>query len=126
MADHRKSSHESAGSSVADTNDMLYQSMMHNRRVEEKNALASAIEVDRSINESRASKIKNAEDSVSVITSSTSVSYATNSRYIEINSGKDRHIDVSHVLHPLSPDECDVYTSLVSATKGGGELFPLI
>lgn len=37
------------------------------------------------------------------------------SRYIEINQGLDKRINVSHAMHPIGPDECDVYSSLVDS-----------
>lgn len=39
--------------------------------------------------------------------------YATNAKYIEINSGRHPCIKVFPGMHALSPDEVDVYSSLV-------------
>jgi hypothetical protein len=39
--------------------------------------------------------------------------YATNAKYVEVNSGKHPRIKVFKCMHPLSPDEVDVYSSLV-------------
>lgn len=41
--------------------------------------------------------------------------YATNAKYIEINSGKHLSIRVFPGMHALSPDEVDVYASLVES-----------
>lgn len=103
--------------SAVDTNDMLYQAMMRNKQQEETRAVASAIATERSVSQLKRDRQKEAEDVVSVVASSLSISYSTNTKYIHINSGKDPAIDVSKTLHPLSPDECDVYTSLTSANS---------
>ena len=39
--------------------------------------------------------------------------YATNAKYVEVNSGRHPKIRVYPGMHALSPDEVDVYTSLV-------------
>lgn len=39
--------------------------------------------------------------------------YATNAKYVEVNSGKHPRVRVFPGMHALSPDEVDVHTSLV-------------
>ena len=39
--------------------------------------------------------------------------YATNAKYVEVNSGKHPRVRVFPGMHALSPDEVDVYSSLV-------------
>ena len=39
--------------------------------------------------------------------------YATNAKYVEVNSGRHLQIRVYSGMHALSPDEVDVYSSLV-------------
>ena len=42
-----------------------------------------------------------------------STQYATNGKYVEVNSGRHPQIRVHPGMHALSPDEVDVYSSLV-------------
>lgn len=39
--------------------------------------------------------------------------YEKNINYVAINSGKNPSIRVSKFIHPLSPEECDIYRNLV-------------
>lgn len=41
--------------------------------------------------------------------------YVESDSFKRVNTGGNPKIDVSHCIHPLSPDECDVYESLVDA-----------
>ena len=38
--------------------------------------------------------------------------YATNAKYVEVNSGRHSKVQVFPGMHALSPDEVDVYSSL--------------
>lgn len=66
-----------------------------------------------SITETMIQKRREADENRSVVTAS--FSYANNLRYVSINSGGDPRILLGRGMHPLNPDECDVYTSLVDA-----------
>jgi hypothetical protein len=44
---------------------------------------------------------------------SASTQYATNAKYVEVNSGRHPQIAVFPGMHALSPDEVDVFSSLV-------------
>jgi hypothetical protein len=48
---------------------------------------------------------------------STLSDYANNVKYIKINSNLDSRIRVLAANHPMSPDECDVYHSLVESME---------
>jgi hypothetical protein len=60
-------------------------------------------------------KRREADENKSVITSSHM--YANNAHYVSINSGRDHRIELGESMHPLNPDECDVYTSLVECAE---------
>lgn len=40
-------------------------------------------------------------------------------RYVEVNSGNDHRIKTCVGLHPINPEECDVYTSLLDVCASG-------
>ena len=46
-----------------------------------------------------------------------SVRYYDNETFKAVNSGNVPRIDVRHCVHPLSPEECDVYTKLAEDPK---------
>lgn len=46
--------------------------------------------------------------------------YATNAKYVEVNSGRHPQIRVYPGMHALSPDEVDVYSSLVERCPSAG------
>jgi hypothetical protein len=68
-----------------------------------------------SITDTMLRKRREADENRSVITASSM--YANNARYVDINSGFDPRIRLGGGMHPLNPDECDVYTSLVDAAE---------
>lgn len=68
-----------------------------------------------SIADSLLSKRRMADETKTVV--SAAASYANNEHYVAINSGRNSQIRLSKDIHPLNPDECDVYTSLVEACK---------
>lgn len=104
---------EYLSSSSTTENDKLYQAMMAEKASKAHKAFIAAVEIDRSVAETRESRQRDAREDASVVTSSSRISYTSNERYIEINSGKDRQINVVHTVHPMSPDECDVYSSIL-------------
>lgn len=98
-----------------ETNNVLYQAIMLHKQRENERQMAVLRENQR-ITETMVRKRKEAnENRLSAITSCSM--YTNNAKYVNVNSGKDSRIRVSRLVHPLDPDECDVYSDLVEAAE---------
>jgi soluble lytic murein transglycosylase-like protein len=93
-----------------EANDMLYKALMNYKRMEQQRVSSLASDT-RTITE--AILRKQAEAQVTKLAVSASSQYATNEKYVEVNSGRHLLIKVFKGMHALSPDEVDVYSSLV-------------
>jgi soluble lytic murein transglycosylase-like protein len=93
-----------------EANDMLYKALMNYKRMEQQHVSSLASDT-RTITE--AILRKQAEAQVTKLAVSASSQYATNEKYVEVNSGRHPRIKVFKGMHALSPDEVDVYSSLV-------------
>jgi hypothetical protein len=89
---------------------MLYKALMNYKRMEQQR-VSSLVSDTRTITE--AMLRKQAEAQVTKLAVSASSQYATNEKYVEVNSGRHPRIKVFKGMHALSPDEVDVYSSLV-------------
>ncbi len=89
---------------------MLYKALMNYKRMEQQRVSSLASDT-RTITE--AMLRKQAEAQVTKLAVSASSQYATNEKYVEVNSGRHPRIKVFKGMHALSPDEVDVYSSLV-------------
>lgn len=125
-----------SGSAASDINNMIYEAIMEHRQREMQtqkevlrdnqsitetmvryNSMISALSnfckwlgsIFMPIRSSR--KRREADENKSVVTACHM--YANNAQYVAINSGDDSRIELGACMHPLNPDECDVYTSLV-------------
>jgi len=56
-------------------------------------------------------------ESNSNASSAVGVGYSKNTYYVNTNSGNDPRIRLTRDMHPLNPDECDVYRNLVDAAE---------
>lgn len=97
--------------SASDANDAAYRELLQQKSMQTAVMFRSMQQEAKSIMDLAESKRRNAGESASVI--SANVRYVDNAIYQTINSGKQPRIDVQYCLHPLSPDECDIYSSLV-------------
>lgn len=97
--------------SVSDVNDAAYRELLQQKSMQTNVMFHSMQQETKSIMELAESKRRNAGDCASVI--SANARYVDNAVYQTINTGKQARIDVRYCLHPLSPDECDIYRSLV-------------
>jgi hypothetical protein len=93
-----------------ESNDALYKAIMNYKRMEQQRA-RSLISDTKTITEAILRKQAEARNARNVITACTS--YATNAKYMQVNGGQHPRIRVFPGMHALSPDEVDVYTSLV-------------
>jgi hypothetical protein len=110
---HPPASSPSSSYPAAETeeaNDMLYKALMNYKRMEQQRVSSLASDT-RTITE--AILRKQAEAQVTKLAVSASSQYATNEKYVEVNSGRHPRIKVFKGMHALSPDEVDVYSSLV-------------
>lgn len=101
--------------SVTETNDAAFRELLNKKSNQE--ALKRHVEQEESMSilDFREERRRYAGEASSVVSASTS--YADNSVYQRINMGMHPRIDVRHCLHPLSPDECDIYSSLVDDAR---------
>ncbi len=93
-----------------EANDVLYKAIMQHKRMEQQRA-TSMMSDTKTITEAILRKQAEAKNARSVVAACTQ--YATNAKYVEINSGKHPRIRVFRGMHALSPDEVDVFSSLV-------------
>lgn len=88
--------------------------MMHKQRENERQM--AVLKENQRITETMVRKRREAnENRYSAVTSCSM--YTNNAKYVTVNSGKDSRIRVSRLVHPLDPDECDVYSDLVDAAE---------
>lgn len=104
-----------------DANNLLYKALQDKKQrdAEKRNAI---FHQNRTIMEARMQKQLAAGENKSVVSACSS--YANNMQYVRVNSGQEPGILLRHVMHPLNPDECDVYASLVMSSengRGGGD-----
>jgi hypothetical protein len=97
--DNRLEEHQAIYSAIDD----------YNQRLKERQLLSAAQQKEIS----DALQIKNESDRQKQNMISSLSNYATNVKYVNINGDLHPHINVSVANHPISPDECDVYHSLV-------------
>ena len=100
-----------------DANAQLYQALMQ-RKQKEQQMVSNILHDARVITDAMMQKQRDAQVS-QVVVSAVGDQYVTNERYIQINSGLETKIKVFPQMHPLSPDECDVYSGLVQRSKSG-------
>ena len=93
-----------------ESNDALYKAIMNYKRMEQQRT-SSLISDTKTITEAILRKQAEAKNARNVISACTQ--YATNAKYMQVNSGQHPRIRVFPSMHALSPDEVDVYTSLV-------------
>ena len=87
--------------------------MEHKQR--EANQQMSVLRENQSIAENLIKKKKEANENRLAVAASNM--YADNHTYSKVNGGKDSRVKLSRLIHPLSPDECDVYTDLVDSAE---------
>lgn len=105
---------ESENQEAQDANNLLFQALQA-RKARELEEQQHFISSSRSLSESIIKKHQMAESDSSV--TNAAGKYNNNNNYITINSGKDIRIRVTEKMHPLNPDECDVYKSLVEGAE---------
>ena len=93
-------------------NDALYQALREHKK-KQMSQHSVQLQETLSVMEQLARKKKEADETRSVVTALSN--YSNNTRYKEINSGLDRRIKVKHAMHPIGPDECDVFTMMVDS-----------
>lgn len=101
---------EAEDAAAEEANDLLYKALMQHKKVEQQRATAFMSDT-RTITEAMLRKQLEAQNTKLAVSASTQ--YATNAKYVEVNSGKHPCIKVFAGMHALSPDEVDVYASLV-------------
>jgi hypothetical protein len=77
----------------------------------EQQRVSTLVSDTRTITEAMIKRQTEAQNTKLVVYASSQ--YATNAKYVEVNSGRHPRIRVFKGMHPLSPDEVDVYSSLV-------------
>lgn len=95
---------------VAEASDVAYRELMAKAQTQAAAMQETMFREARSIKNFTEMKKRQTGEASSVVTTSTG--YADNEMYKTINTGKNAHINVKHCMHPLSPDECDIYSSL--------------
>lgn len=107
----------SSAAAAADANAQLYQALR--QHMQKEHQIVSCILRDtRIITDAMMQKQRDAQQS-QVVVSAVGDQYMTNARYMQINSGLEPKIKVFPQMHPLSPDECDVYSGLVQRSQSG-------
>lgn len=96
---------------VSDANDAAYRELLQQKSMQTTVMFRSMQQEAKSIMDLAESKRRQAGECSSVI--SANIRYVDNAIYQTINLGKQPQIDIQYCLHPLSPDECDIYSSLV-------------
>lgn len=100
-----------------DANSQLYQALMLHKQ-QEQQRIKSVLSDTQSISDAMLQKQREAQQSRLVV-SAIGDQYVNNARYVQINSGLESRIKVHGNMHALSPDECDVYSSLVEKCPSG-------
>lgn len=95
-----------------DANDTLYRELLHRRQEELDQQATALMQEERSITEVMMRKRQESGNADSAIAGN--ASYADNRVYKVTNSGGNPAISVRHCIHPLSPDECDIYEALTA------------
>jgi Fe-S cluster assembly scaffold protein SufB len=90
--------------------------MQHKQK--EQQMVSCILRDARIITDAMVQKQRDAQQSQLVV-SAVGDQYVTNARYVQINSGLEAKINVFAQMHPLSPDECDVYSGLVQRSPSG-------
>ena len=99
-----------AAAANADANDLVYKALMNHKKAELQKMVALASDTQTITD---AMIRRHAEAQRTKIAVAACTHYATNSKYIEVNSGNHPKIRVFNGMHALNPDEVDVYSSLV-------------
>lgn len=94
-------------------NNLLFEAL-RNRKEYELFQQRSVVSENRSMSELMMRKQKVADETKSIANSASQ--YVNNVHYTAVNSGNNAQITLSDHIHPLDPDECDVYLSLVGAS----------
>ena len=89
---------------------MVYKALMEHKRAELQRMTTLASDA-RTITDAMLRKQVEAQKTKLAVAASTQ--YATNAKYIEVNSGRHPQVNVYPGMHALSPDEVDVHSSLV-------------
>jgi hypothetical protein len=99
-----------SASANADANDVVYKALMKHKKAELQKMVALASDTQTITD---AMLRRHAEAQRTKIAVAACTHYATNAKYMEVNSGSHPKIRVFSGMHALNPDEVDVYSSLV-------------